>query len=84
MVERSKEEGEFDFTSEGEALGYISLAQARLLAMQMVRETPSDHGSRFSGTPTPKAVTSNPFAAGVRSVATDIVAGILLLGQDDR
>ena len=40
-------EDQFDFTADGEALGYISLAQARLLAMQTARETPGEYGGRF-------------------------------------
>lgn len=44
-----EKEEKFDFAAEGEALGYISLAQARLLAMQTARETPGDYGGRFSG-----------------------------------
>ena len=40
-------EDKFGFTADGEALGYISMAQARLLAMQTARETPSEYGSQF-------------------------------------
>ena len=36
--ECKKEEEKFDFTSEGEVLGYISLDQARVLAVQHARE----------------------------------------------
>ena len=45
--EEDKQEEKFDFTSEGEALGYISLEQARLLAMQTARTTQATtvHGS---------------------------------------
>ena len=49
--DQDKQEEKFDFTAEGEAIGYISLAQARLLAMQTARETPGDYGERFSGVP---------------------------------
>ena len=35
--EGNKEE-KFEFTAEGEALGYISLAQARLLALRHARD----------------------------------------------
>ncbi|MCH8205558.1 MAG: hypothetical protein IH956_00970 [Chloroflexi bacterium] len=51
MVEDDdKKEDKFDaFTPEGEALGYISLEQARVVAMQAARDEPSDYGSRFSG-----------------------------------
>lgn len=42
-----KQEEKFDFTLEGEVLGYISLDQARILAMRTARETPGDYGRRF-------------------------------------
>ena len=45
--DQGKEEEKFDFTPEGEAVGYISLAQARLLAIQTARESPGDYGRRF-------------------------------------
>ena len=41
----------FDFTAEGEALGYISLAQAQVLAMRTARETPGEYGRRFRNVP---------------------------------
>ncbi|MCH8225588.1 MAG: hypothetical protein IIC97_06955, partial [Chloroflexi bacterium] len=44
-----KEEEKFEFTPEGEALGYISLEQARVVAMQTARDQPGDYGSRYSG-----------------------------------
>ena len=46
-----KQEEKFEFTSEGEALGYISLAQARLLAMQTARQHPGEYGRRLSRIP---------------------------------
>ena len=46
-----KEEEKFEFTPEGEALGYISLDQARVLAMRTAREEPSDYGRRFRNVP---------------------------------
>ncbi|MCH8206941.1 MAG: hypothetical protein IH956_08045, partial [Chloroflexi bacterium] len=60
MVDERDEEGgkedlfdkedKFDaFTPEGEALGYITLEQARLVAMQTARDDPGNYGSRFSG-----------------------------------
>ena len=45
--DQGKEEEKFDFTSEGEAVNYISLAQARLQAMQTARETPGEYGSQY-------------------------------------
>ena len=45
--DQGKEEEKFDFTGEGEAVNYISLAQARLLAMQTARETPGEYGSQY-------------------------------------
>ena len=38
--QRKQEEEKFDFTREGEALGYIWLDQARVLAMRTAGETP--------------------------------------------
>ena len=35
--DQGKEEEKFDFTGEGEAVNYISLEQARVLAMQTAR-----------------------------------------------
>ena len=45
--DQGNEEEKFDFTREGEAVGYISLDQAWLLAMQTARETPGEYGSRY-------------------------------------
>ena len=42
-----QDEGKIDFTREGEALGYISLDQARVLAMRTAREAPNAYGRRF-------------------------------------
>ena len=45
-----REEDKVDaFTAEGEALGYISLAQARLRAMQTARDDPGDYGAAGPG-----------------------------------
>ena len=49
--DQGKEEEKFDFTGEGEAVNYISLAQARLLAMQTARETPGEYGSQYQDVP---------------------------------
>ena len=46
--DEGKEEEKFDFTREGEAVGYISLDQARALAMQTAKEAPGDHGSKIA------------------------------------
>ena len=45
---QGKEEEKFDFTGEGEAVGYISLEQARVLAMQTAGETPGEYGSQYT------------------------------------
>lgn len=45
--EGKQEEEKFDFTREGEAVRYISLDQARILAMQVARESPGNYGRRF-------------------------------------
>ncbi|MCI0779678.1 MAG: hypothetical protein J4N93_00160 [Chloroflexi bacterium] len=45
--QEKKDEEKFEFTAEGEALGYISLDQARVLAMRTAREAPGVYGRRF-------------------------------------
>jgi hypothetical protein len=48
MVEdQGKGEEKFDFTGEGEAVNYISLAQARLFAMQTAGETAGNYGGQY-------------------------------------
>jgi len=47
--DRGKEEAKFDFTSEGE--GYISLAEARVLAVRTAVETPGDYGRQYRSVP---------------------------------
>ena len=47
--EEEKEEQKFDFTPQGELLGYISLDQARVLAMRIARESPGVYGSGYRG-----------------------------------
>ena len=53
MVEDAgkSDEAKFDFTSEGEVSGYISLDQARVLAMRTARESPGAYGRRFTDVP---------------------------------
>ena len=51
MAEDEDKLEKFDFDSAGEALGYISLPQARLVAMQTAREAPGEYGRPFSGVP---------------------------------
>ena len=46
--DQGKEEEKQEFTPEGETLGYISLDQARVLAMRTARETPGAYGRRFA------------------------------------
>jgi sugar lactone lactonase YvrE len=45
--DQGKEEEKFDFTPEGE--GYISLDEARVLAMRTAVETPGNYGSAYQG-----------------------------------
>ena len=47
MAEDKGKEEEFDFTAEGE--GYISLADARVLAVRTAVETPGDYGRQYRG-----------------------------------
>ena len=49
--EEGKKEDQFGFTREGEALGYISLDQARVMAMRTARETPGAYGRRLLRVP---------------------------------
>ena len=49
--DQGKEEGKFDFTPEGESRGYISLAQARVLAMRTAQETPGEYGFDYRDVP---------------------------------
>ena len=46
--EQGKKEEKFDFTREGEALGYISLDQARVLAMEHARDNRDFYGRRYA------------------------------------
>ena len=43
-----KEEEKFEFTFEGEALGYISLDQARVMAIEHAGDNRDFYGSRYS------------------------------------
>ena len=45
--DNGKEEEEFDFTPEGE--GYISLAEARILAVRTAVDSPGDYGRQYRG-----------------------------------
>ena len=47
--DQGKEEEKFEFTGEGEAVNYISLAQARFLAIRTAREPPGEYGSQYRG-----------------------------------
>ena len=49
--DEGRQEEKFDFTREGETLGYISLDQARVLAMQTARQTPGEYSRRFADIP---------------------------------
>ena len=52
MVEDGNEEEKLDlFSAEGEASGYISLDQARVLAMRTARESPGEYGPGFKQVP---------------------------------
>jgi len=43
--DQGKEEEKFEFTGEGEAVNYISLPLARLLAIRTARDPPGEYGS---------------------------------------
>jgi len=44
-----KKEDSFEFDSAGEAVGYISMAQARVVAMRTAGEEPGNYGAGFKG-----------------------------------
>ena len=46
-----QEEDKLEFTPDAEVLGYISLAQARVLAMTTARETPGGYSRRYRNVP---------------------------------
>ena len=46
-----KDEEKLEFDSAGQGFGYISLDQARVLAMRTARETPGEYGRRFTNVP---------------------------------
>ena len=46
--EDKKDEHKLEFTPEGETLGYISLDQARVLALQHARDNREFYGRRYS------------------------------------
>ena len=46
-----KDEEKLEFDSAGQAFGYISLDQARVLAMRTAREMPGEYGRRFTNVP---------------------------------
>lgn len=49
--DQNGKEEKFDFTNEGEAPGYISLDQARILAMRTAREEPGAYGPGYQNVP---------------------------------
>ncbi|MDP6801470.1 MAG: hypothetical protein FI707_01200 [SAR202 cluster bacterium] len=51
MVDNGDKEDSFEFTDEGEAVEYIGLDEARVLAMRTAAETPGAYGRRFEGVP---------------------------------
>ena len=48
LEEEGKKEDQFGFTPEGERLGYISLDQARVLAMEHARDNREFYGPRYT------------------------------------
>jgi hypothetical protein len=47
----AEDEEKLDFDSSGQASGYVSLDQVRVLAMRTARETPREYGRRFRNFP---------------------------------
>ena len=50
LEETKQDVDKLDFTSDGETFGYISLDQARVLALRLAREDISVYGDRYSKT----------------------------------
>ena len=48
MQEEEKKEDKFDFDATGQALEYISLDQARVLAVQHAQQNTAFYGNRYS------------------------------------
>ena len=46
-----QEEPKFAFTPEGEAVGFVTLDQARLIAIQAAREGPGNYGPTWQSVP---------------------------------
>ena len=57
--QEKKDEEKFEFTAEGEALGYISLDQAQVLAMSTAREAPGVYGTTYRDIPMAFEVVEN-------------------------
>ncbi len=52
MVEdEEKQEDKFDFTPQGEAVGFVTLDQARLIAIQRAREESGNYGPSWQSIP---------------------------------
>ena len=47
--EGKKEEEKLEFTPEGETLGYISLDQARVIALEQARDKSNSYGAKLEG-----------------------------------
>ena len=47
--EEGRKEDKFEFDATGESSGYISMANARILAMQTARDQPGNYGAAFEG-----------------------------------
>ena len=44
-----KKEDSFEFDSAGEAVGYISMEQARVVAVRTARDSPGNYGRSYAG-----------------------------------
>jgi hypothetical protein len=49
--EQGNKQDKLDYTRDGEALGYISLDQARVLAVRTAKELPGAYESRYANVP---------------------------------
>ena len=48
MSQKPEEDSKIEFNSDGETFGYVSEAQARVLAMRIARESPGEYGRGYS------------------------------------
>jgi hypothetical protein len=51
MAEEEKEEEKFDFSAEGEGVGFVTVDQARFVAVQTAQREPGNYGPTWQSVP---------------------------------